>query len=175
MQPRAARVDPLQIVRLYVIVLGAGLLLEGAALLVLDTLKIDVGIATNDWRHNLLHIVWGIALLAVSAVSRGPDAIRVAWAALIFGTFYIALGVLGLTVDRPFGLLLGPGETPSTSRLDRWRCCWAPGRCAPAVLCGLALRWRFQLGQQRLYVGAGPVGAQAGVAARYCATALTVG
>jgi hypothetical protein len=110
MQPRAARVDPLQIVRLYVIVLGAGLLLEGAALLVLDTLKIDVGIATNDWRHNLLHIVWGIALLAVSAVSRGPDAIRVAWAALIFGTFYIALGVLGLTVDRPFGLLLGPGE-----------------------------------------------------------------
>jgi hypothetical protein len=110
MPARTARVDPLQIVRLYVIVLGAGLLLEGAALLVLDTLKINVGIATNDWRHNALHIVWGFALLAVSAVSRGPRAIRAAWAALIFGTFYVALGVLGLTVDRPFGLLLGPGE-----------------------------------------------------------------
>jgi hypothetical protein len=98
------------VVRLYVIVLGAGLLLEGAALLILDTLKIDVGIATNDWRHNLLHIVSGSALLVVSAVSRGPHAIRAAWAALIFGTFYVALGVLGLTVDRPFGLFLGPGE-----------------------------------------------------------------
>jgi hypothetical protein len=110
MQASPARVDPLRIVRLYVIVFGVGLLLEGAALLVLETLKTDVGIATNDWRHNVLHIVSGIALLAVSAVSRGPYAIRAAWAALIFGTFYVALGVVGLTVDRPFGLLLGPGE-----------------------------------------------------------------
>jgi hypothetical protein len=107
---RRAGSEPLSIVRLYLLVLGAGLLLEGAALLVLDNLKIDAGIATNDWRHNVLHIVWGIALLVVSAVSRGATAIRAAWAALIFGTFYIALGVLGLTVERPFGLQLGPGE-----------------------------------------------------------------
>ena len=35
---------------------------------------------------------------------------RVIWAALVFGAFYIALGILGLTLERPFGLLLGPGE-----------------------------------------------------------------
>jgi hypothetical protein len=106
----ARRLEPLAIVRLYVLVLGAGLLVEGAGLLLLDTLNLNVGVATSDWRHNVLHIVWGIALLAVSGVSRGPYALRAAWAALIFGTFYVALGVVGLTVDRPFGLVLGPGE-----------------------------------------------------------------
>ena len=62
----------------------------------------------SDTRHNLLHIVWGAALLGVVVMARGSD--RVAWAALIFGLFYVGLAVLGVTLDRPFGLLLGPGE-----------------------------------------------------------------
>src|SRR5438105_14027808 len=107
---RGSRVDPLLLVRVYVLLLGLGLLLEGGVLLILDQLGLSVGIVTTDTRHNLLHVVWGIALLAVWISARGRDAARVIWAALVFGAFYIALGVLGLTIDRPFGLLLGPGE-----------------------------------------------------------------
>ena len=95
--------NAIAICRLYVIVLGAGLLLEGATLLVLDALKIPAPITSSDVRHNVLHVVWGAALLAV-----GPW--RPVWAALIFGTFYVALGIVGLTIDQPFGLQLGPAE-----------------------------------------------------------------
>ena len=108
-----SRINPLRLVRLYVVVLGAGLLLDGALLIVLDRLAVPVPsnvVATGDTRHNLLHVVWGIALLVVSWFARGEHAIRAAWAGVIFGAFYIALGVVGLTVDRPFGLQLGPGE-----------------------------------------------------------------
>src|SRR5690349_11122402 len=98
-----SRLNPVTLCRVYVIVLGAALLLEGSALLVLDALKIPAPITSNDVRHNVLHVVWGAALLAV-----GPR--RPAWAALIFGTFYVALGIVGLTVDHPFGLQLGPAE-----------------------------------------------------------------
>jgi hypothetical protein len=99
-----------RLVRLYVVVLGAGLLLDGLLLLVLDGLGAQVPVNTTDWRHNLLHLVWGAALLMVSVLARGERQLWAAWAALIFGTFYVALGVLGLTIDQPFGLQLGPGE-----------------------------------------------------------------
>jgi hypothetical membrane protein len=89
------------LVRLYVVVLGAGLLLDGLLLLVLNT---------ADWRQNLLHVVSGIALLVVGVLAREDRRLWAAWAALIFGTFYVALGVLGLTLEQPFGLQLGPGE-----------------------------------------------------------------
>ncbi len=108
---RVSRVDPVTLVRLYVLVLGAGLLLEGGALFVADSLGLAVpGFASSDTRHNLLHVVWGVALLAIWITSQRDHIIRVIWAALVFGAFYIALGILGLTLDRPFGLLLGPGE-----------------------------------------------------------------
>jgi hypothetical protein len=97
-------------VRVYVLVLGAGLLLEGGGLLILDSLGISTGFGTSDTRHNVLHVVSGIVLLGIWAASRWRDATRVIWASLVFGAFYIALGVLGLTVDRPFGMVLGPGE-----------------------------------------------------------------
>jgi hypothetical protein len=54
--------------------------------------------------------VWGIPLIVIGVTSRGRAASRAVWAAVVFGVFYIVLGVLGLVVDRPFGLLLGPGE-----------------------------------------------------------------
>jgi len=105
------RIEPLPLVRLYVVVLGAGLLLDGGLLLVLDGLGAQVPINTTDWRHNLLHVVSGVALLAVSFYAREPGReLWPAWASLIFGAFYVALGVLGLTLDQPFGLQLGPGE-----------------------------------------------------------------
>jgi uncharacterized protein DUF4383 len=99
--------DPVRLTWLYVLVLGAGLLLDGGLLLVLNGLGVQVpGVNTTDVRHNLLHLVSGVVLLAVSIRSK----VRAMWAALIFGAFYVALGVLGLTIDQPFGLQLGPGE-----------------------------------------------------------------
>jgi hypothetical protein len=99
--------DPVRLTRLYVIVLGAGLLLDGGVLLVLNRLNVQLpSVNTTDVRHNLLHVVSGVILLAVSIGSET----RAVWAALIFGAFYVALGVVGLTVEQPFGLQLGPGE-----------------------------------------------------------------
>jgi hypothetical protein len=98
--------DASRLVRQYVWILGAGLLLEGAALIVVDRLGLPVGTLASDTPHNVLHIVWGLVLLGV--VSTGRGARRVAWAAVVFGVFYIALGILGVIVDRPFGLLLSP-------------------------------------------------------------------
>ena len=103
-------VNPVRLVQLYLWILGAGLLLDGAVLLLVDWLGVRVPVNATDVRHNLLHVVWGAALLAVSVLARDGHEIRAAWAAVIFGAFYVALGVLGLTLDQPFGLQLGPGE-----------------------------------------------------------------
>jgi hypothetical protein len=101
----------LRLTWMYVGILGAGLLLDGALLLALNVLRVSPPtVNTTDTRHNLLHVLWGVALLAVFARSGGPQAILAAWAALVFGTFYVALGVVGLTLSQPFGLQLGPGE-----------------------------------------------------------------
>jgi hypothetical protein len=110
LQTRMGRYDPAWLVRVYLLALGAGLLVEGGGLLLVQVLALPLPIGTNDTRHNLLHVVWGIALLLVAVTCRGPADRRVAWAAVIFGVFYMTLGVLGVVVDRPFGLLLGPGE-----------------------------------------------------------------
>ena len=103
-------IDPVRLVQLYVWVLGVGLLLDGGLLLLANGLGVPVPFNASDWRRDVLHIVWGVALLAVSWLSRDGHAVRVAWAAVIFGAFCVALGVLGLTVDQPFGLQLGAGE-----------------------------------------------------------------
>ena len=96
--------DPRRLARWYVVLVGALLLAEGSALLVIDRLDLNAVIATNDSRHNLLHVVWGIALLALVLAHREV------FGALLFGAFYVALGVLGLVLSNPLGLLLGPGE-----------------------------------------------------------------
>lgn len=93
--------DPLRVVRLYVAVLGAGLLLDGALRLVLNV---------PDVPTNVLHGVSGIVLLGVAAMAGEGHELRAVWAAIVAGPFYVALGVLGLTLDQPFGLQLGPGE-----------------------------------------------------------------
>jgi hypothetical protein len=103
-------IDPIRLVRFYVWVLGAGLLLDGAGLLVLNALGTEVPLNTSDVRHNVLHVVWGVALLVVGVLARNGHELRAAWASVVFGAFYVALGVLGLTLEHPFGLQLGPGE-----------------------------------------------------------------
>lgn len=81
--------------------LGAGLLLDGALLL---------AFGLDGRRPNVLHVVSGAALLAIGALARGGHGLRAVWASIVFGAFYVALGVVGLTLDRPFGVQLGPGE-----------------------------------------------------------------
>lgn len=98
--------DPLRLTRLCVLVLGAGLLLDGALLLALNAVGAPAAFGVADLRQNVLHVVSGVILLGVSFGSE----VRAMWAALLLGAFYVALGVLGLTIEQPFGLQLGPGE-----------------------------------------------------------------
>jgi hypothetical protein len=97
-------IDSVRLVRLYGLVVGAGLLLEGGALLLGEALRI----APGDTRHNTLHVVWGTIILVLLLTRREPK-----WTILVvgtFGVFYTALAIVGVLVDRPFGLMLGPGE-----------------------------------------------------------------
>ena len=95
---------PVSLVRVYGLIVGAGLLLEGGALLALDVLHI----APGDTRHNALHVVWGLAILTLLAVLRGARSTLLVVGG--FGVFYTALAILGVVIDQPFGLRLGPGE-----------------------------------------------------------------
>ena len=89
------------------LMLGGGLLLDGGLLLGLNAFGVQsAGVNAADIGVNLVHAVSGATVLAVSIGST----VRAPWAALVFGAFYVALGVVGLTIDRPFGLQLGPGE-----------------------------------------------------------------
>jgi hypothetical protein len=106
-----SELESVRVTRLYVWLLGAGLLLDGGLLLVLNALgDTRLPINTTDTEHNLLHVAWGIALLVVSVVARHGHELRAVWACVIFGVFYVALGIAGLTFSDPFGLQLGPGE-----------------------------------------------------------------
>ena len=99
--------DVRQLVRAYLLLVGAGLLLEGAALLVATVIHLVVPYAL-DTPHNILHVVWGLLILGVLVTSRDPR--RISALALLFGVFYTALAIAGVSFTNPFGLLLGPGE-----------------------------------------------------------------
>ncbi len=96
--------DSARVVRLYGLVVGAGLLLEGGLLLLLDLLRI----APGDSRHNALHVVWGLAIVGLLAIRPAPR--RTLLVVGIFGCFYSALALAGVLVTNPLGLALGPGE-----------------------------------------------------------------
>lgn len=85
---------------LYCLALGAGLLVEGTVLVVLQALNLYTG----DVRHNALHLGWGVAILALVSISRAIPA------ALVFGVFYSGLAVAGVLDASALGLQLGPGE-----------------------------------------------------------------
>jgi hypothetical protein len=97
--------EPRRLVKLYVLVLGAALLLEGGGLLLAGSWGLPIGSLASDARHNLLHVVWGLGLLLSVALRQA------AWAAVVFGVFYVALAVLGVVLSNPFGLQIGPGES----------------------------------------------------------------
>jgi hypothetical protein len=96
-----------QLARTYLLLLGAGLLLEGAALLVGAAINLAVPFALDN-RHNALHVVWGLLILGGLATSR--ESRRLADLALLFGVFYAGLAFAGTVLVNPFGLLLGPCE-----------------------------------------------------------------
>lgn len=96
----------------YLAVLGGALLLQGSTSLLLhEVLDVDLsgwhGLLTTDDRHAALHVVWGAVTLPAAAVV-GETAL--VGFGLVFGTFYLALAVLGVVIHDPFGLRLGFGE-----------------------------------------------------------------
>ena len=98
--------------RVYLGVLMGGLLLQGlgslafrlAPALPANAPYVIRGIFGIDFWHAWIHILWGAAGL-VLLVRQRTDAAAVRLA-LIFGTFYTALGILGLLIYHPFGLEL---------------------------------------------------------------------
>ncbi|MBV8716771.1 MAG: hypothetical protein JOZ65_17045 [Chloroflexi bacterium] len=93
--------------RAYLLVVGAGLLAEGGALLLASTLGVPVPYVL-DTPHNLLHVVWGVLILGILTTARDPR--RVSALASLFGVFYTGLAIAGVVFANPFGLLLGTGE-----------------------------------------------------------------
>jgi hypothetical protein len=106
-------IDWLRWLRVYLFVLGLGLLGQGVISLLLratgELAPSDTnGLFTGDAMHATMHTVWGIGLLTVLVVR---DSARwLVGAALVFAAFYIPLGVLGIVVHDPFGLALGPRQ-----------------------------------------------------------------
>jgi hypothetical protein len=101
------------IVRIYLCVVGAGLLLEGAAMLVLGLvppggLPVTSALFEPDPLHNSIHVIWGLGIVLLLAT--GLNGFGAALLALVFGAFYVALACIGVLVDHPFGLILGPGQ-----------------------------------------------------------------
>jgi len=101
-----------RVVRLFLWVLGVGLLVEGAILLLLGFLPTSVFPAGAPFQadplHNTIHVIWGLVI--VGLLSNGLSDLGAALLATVFGVCYVAFGVLGVVVDHPFGLALGPGE-----------------------------------------------------------------
>jgi hypothetical protein len=105
--------SPNRLVRTYLWLLGAGLLLEGAVLLALQALptvliRLAPGLVPIDTLHNAVHVLWGLTILGF--LIGGLDDAQTAVLAIGFGLFYLSLAVLGTVVDDPFGLRLGLGE-----------------------------------------------------------------
>jgi hypothetical protein len=93
--------------------LGAGLLGQGAASLLLDSLgladnHLPQRFANSDPLHASIHVIWGAAMIALVLLGLGDaDATRLA---LIFGVFYTGLAVAGVALHHPLGMRLDRGE-----------------------------------------------------------------
>src|SRR5262245_63015190 len=100
------------VLRWYLWILMGGLLLQGIGSLVFrlePALAASVpylvrGILGIDFWHAWIHIVWGVAGVALLTFrSTGRALVRLA---LIFGVFYTALGIAGVAIHHPLGLEL---------------------------------------------------------------------
>jgi hypothetical protein len=122
--------------------LGAALLLEGLTMLVLSRLpaaSIPVPLAAfqPDPPHELIHVCWGLALLAIPFLVPRHNAATLI--ALAFGVFYVCLAVLGIVVYHPFGLRIDLGEKvfhclvgPLTLAVGIWMAAHPPRGIRPA-------------------------------------------
>jgi hypothetical protein len=126
------------ILRIYMWLLGASLLLQGILSLILRIIQIPppaftLNAINADPLHATIHIVWGLVMLAflVDARRSGPRAIALLGQS--FGAFYIGLALLGVLIYHPFGLRLDLGENlfhficgPTTLVLSIWAMNEAP-------------------------------------------------
>jgi hypothetical protein len=100
-------------IRAFLGLLGAGLLGQGAASLLLDSLgladnHLPQRFANSDPLHASIHVIWGAAMIALVLLGLGDaDATRLA---LIFGVFYTGLAVAGVALHHPLGMRLDRGE-----------------------------------------------------------------
>jgi hypothetical protein len=113
MSLRTLTADPTRVLRTYLYVVALGLLAQGVISLALRASGVlpasdTNGLFTGDAMHATMHTVWGIGVLA--ALLSGNSARRMVVTALVFAAFYISLGILGVVVDDPFGLMLGPRQ-----------------------------------------------------------------
>lgn len=102
-----------RLLRPFLWVLGGGLFAQGVLTVIILAFTHEVaqkthGVLNHDARHGTLHIIWGLAVLSLLRIGVGERGL--AWAAVIFGLFYVTLGVLGIALHDPFGLQLGTGE-----------------------------------------------------------------
>lgn len=100
------------ILRRYLWILMAGLLLQGLGSLIFrlipalpasSPLLVRGAFGIDAW-HAMIHIIWGVVGIIVLQVSRTN--LPLARLALIFGLFYTALGIWGVTSYHPLGLEL---------------------------------------------------------------------
>lgn len=103
------------ILRLYLWLLGAALLVQGIISLVLRVAQIPppaftLNFVNADSLHATIHIVWGGVMLALLVDTKrgGPQAIILL--GQFFGVFYVALALLGVLIYHPFGLRLDLDE-----------------------------------------------------------------
>jgi hypothetical protein len=102
-----------RLLRPYLWALGGGLFVQGALTIGFlaftdEAAQRTHGLLNHDARHGAIHVVWGLAILILLRIGVGERGL--AWAAVVFGLFYLTLAVLGVAIHDPFGLQLGPGE-----------------------------------------------------------------
>lgn len=131
------------ILRRYLWVLMGGLLFQGLGSLIFRLVPalpansplLVRGIFGIDLWHALIHIIWGLTGVIVLSVSRTNRPL--VGLALIFGVFYTALAIWGVTVHHPLGLELDLPENAfhwvagPLSLLLGWLSLSSPGRERP--------------------------------------------
>jgi len=126
------------ILRMYLWLLGASLLLQGTISLILRTAQIPPPAFTlnsinADPLHATIHIVWGLVMLALLVDARRSGTRAIVLLGQSFGVFYIGLALLGVLIYHPFGMRLDLGENlfhliigPTTLALSIWAINEAP-------------------------------------------------
>ncbi len=98
------------ILRLYLLFLGMGLLVQGivSMILIIGNIQVPALIAwlvKTDALHATIHISWGFILLILLFRKRSKRLLVLL--GLSFSVFYLILGFLGILIHHPFGMLLG--------------------------------------------------------------------